>query len=309
MNTEKGIGIDIGGTSVKGVLLDNSGTILEKAVLSMEDMDGTDASGELYWKTNVKNMVEKLQSSCDQTVDFLGISAPGLISKDNLHTAHMPGRLVELERFDWTNYLQRKTAVRMLNDAHAALYAEMFCGAAKGVQNVIMLTIGTGVGGAVAIEGKLYQGSIGRGGHFGHICLDPDGSLDITNTPGSLEEAIGNVSVKQRSQGKYKTNFELVKAYEQSDVQATEIWLRSIKLLACGLISLINAFDPEAIVIGGGLVNAGESLFGPLRKFMNKIEWQPMGVRIDPVPGRFGEYAGAIGAGLFSFEQSLRIQE
>lgn len=309
MKVVRGIGIDIGGTSVKGVLLDNSGAILEKAILSMEDMDGIDASGEPYWKTKVKVMVEKLEGGCEATVGYLGISAPGLVTRDNMHTAHMPGRLVGLERFDWTKFLQRTTAVRMLNDAHAALYAEMCCGAAKGYQNVIMLTIGTGVGGAVAIGGKLYQGSIGRGGHFGHMCLDPDGSLDITNTPGSLEEAIGNVSVKQRSQGQFKTNFELVRGYEQGDKQATELWLRSVKLLACGLISLINAFDPEAIVIGGGLANAGESLFGPLRKFMNKIEWQPMGVRVKAAPGRFGEYAGAIGAGFFSFDQKLRIKK
>lgn len=116
----------------------------------------------------------------------------------------MPGRLHGLEGFDFTNHLQQSRPVPVCNDAHAALLGEAWVGAAKGYDSVIMLTLGTGVGGAAIVNGRMLCGRIGRAGHFGHTSLDPWGKPDICNAPGSLERAIGNCTIQERGQGRYE---------------------------------------------------------------------------------------------------------
>ncbi len=182
------------------------------------------------------------------------------------------------------------------NDAHAALVGEMWLGAARNLRDVVMLTLGTGVGGALALDGKLVVGRMGRAGHFGHICLDADGAKDIAGTPGSLEDAIGNHTVFARSEGRFADTHALVAAFRAGDAEAGEVWLRSVRRLACGIVSLVNAFDPEAVIIGGGIAKAGEALFEPLAGFLDELEWRPGGHRVRIVPAALGEWAGAAGA-------------
>jgi glucokinase len=117
----------------------------------------------------------------------------------------------------------------VLNDGHAALLGEAWLGSARGFQNVILLTLGTGVGGAAILDGKLLRGQIGRAGHLGHICLDPDGPRDVCGTPGSLEVAIGNCTIGERSRGRFQTTHELVAAYRDGDLEAAGIWLESVR--------------------------------------------------------------------------------
>jgi glucokinase len=208
----------------------------------------------------------------------------------------MPGRLHGLEGFAWTEFLASPKPVRVLNDAHAALLGESGIGAARGFQNVIMLTLGTGVGGAAMVDGKLLRGAIGRAGHLGHTCLDPNGSPDVCGTPGSLEFAMGNYSLKDRSGGHFQMTQELIKAYESGDARASVIWLKSVQILACAICSFVNILDPEAVIIGGGIARAGRALFDPLQKYLDPIEWRPGGARVKIVPAVLGEFAGAYGA-------------
>ena len=119
----------------------------------------------------------------------VGISAPGLPNKENTAIAFMPGRLGGLENFIWKDYLQ--CPVYVLNDGVAALVAEAKTGAAKEATNAVMVTLGTGVGGALLINKKAFQGSFNKAGHIGHIVIDSTGDKDVTNMPGSLEECIG----------------------------------------------------------------------------------------------------------------------
>jgi glucokinase len=95
----------------------------------------------------------------------------------------MQGRLNGLQGFVWTDFLDSPRPVVVLNDAHAALLGEVWKGAARGYNNVILLTLGTGVGGALLIDGRLAQGNIGRAGHLGHVSLNSDGAPDIAGTP------------------------------------------------------------------------------------------------------------------------------
>ncbi|HEX6716537.1 MAG TPA: ROK family protein [Pyrinomonadaceae bacterium] len=176
------------------------------------------------------------------------------------------------------------------------MLGEVWQGAAKGYRNVILLTLGTGVGGAVLVDGRLIKGQIGRAGHLGHISVNSDGPPDIVNTPGSLEQMIGNYNLTERSAGRFTSTRKLVQAHLQGDGEATKIWLRSIFHLAAVIASFINSFDPEIVIIGGGIAQAGSALFDPLRQQLDQFEWRPMGHRVPIIPAMLGEKAGAIGA-------------
>ena len=231
---------------------------------------------------------------------LIGISAPGLPNESNSAIAYMPGRLHGLENFDWSARLKTRTYV--LNDAVAALMAEARFGAARNKKNVVMLTLGTGVGGAILIGGKPYQGAYGKAGHIGHMVIDSTGDADIVGMPGSIEDAIGNCTIEKRSLGKYSSTDKLLEAFRNGDDFAREIWLTSVRKLAIGLASLTNILSPEMIILGGGITESWEELTEPLEEYMAKYEWRTGGNRAEIVRAQFGDLAGAVGAACFARE-------
>jgi glucokinase len=288
---EYAIGIDLGGSSVKAVAVTRDGQTLSKQNTNF------DPDAAMDWAKTIKQMVALLETRQNPTAaSALGLSAPGLASRDQQKIVCMPGRLQGLEGLNWTSFFKSKNPVPVLNDAHAALLGESWLGAARGLENVFMLTLGTGVGGAAIVDGKLLRGHIGRGGHLGHIALDPDGLPDVTGMPGSLEMVIGNCTIESRTHGRFATTHDLVAAYLKGDCEAASIWLESIKNLACGIGSLINVLDPEAVIIGGGIARSGAALFEPLQKALDQVEWRPTGNIVKLLPAQLGEFAGAYGA-------------
>ena len=269
------LGIDLGGTNIKAVCVTEAGAIIDQASRATED----NASG--IFAQHVAALVEELQRKHGEAAR-IGLSAPGLAARDGRSISFMPGRMQGLENLDWTDLLETKHSVLVLNDAHAALLGEIWLGAGKGVRNAFLLTLGTGVGGAAFCDGRLLKGQLGRAGHLGHISLDIHGAKDIVNTPGSLEDAIGECTIKARTSGAYASTRELVDAANRGDVRAKEIWLRSVHKLACAIASLINVLDPEVVIIGGGIAQAGAALFEPLEAAVRKFEWQPAGHRVQP---------------------------
>jgi glucokinase len=246
-------------------------------------------------------MVQYFQSYWQSPIDAVGLSAPGLPDVTNRSITFMPSRLPGLENFFWQEYLGLPTWV--LNDAHAALMAEATFGVAKKFKNVLLMTLGTGVGGGVLINGQLYQGLSQMAGHLGHMTVNAnDDECSIVGVPGSLEYAIGNYSIERRTRGRYSSTWELVEAYRKGDSFATYIWLASMKTLAVSLSSLVNAFSPECIVLAGGITLADDALFGPLRDFMDIYEWRPGGKFTPIVQAYFGDMAGAIGAAGFAIK-------
>ena len=283
------IGIDLGGTNIKFVVLSNDGELLDYITCETADSDRS-------WAETIKRNVRQLQAQRGQPPCHIGIAAPGLAANDAKSIAYMRGRLEGLEGLVWTDFLASPHPVFVLNDAHAALLGELWQGAAKGYCNVVLLTLGTGVGGAVLADGRLLKGHIGRAGHLGHISVNSDGAPDIVGTPGSLEEMIGNYNIAERTAGRFNSTRELVEAHLNGDSDATRIWLRSIFHLAAAIASFINAFDPELVVIGGGIAQAGPALFDPLAEYLDRFEWRPMAVRVPIRMAALGDRAGAIGA-------------
>ncbi len=293
------LGIDIGGTKIKTVILDDKGTVLEQEEFLTED--GSQEK-ELWKKKIIALIGEKSEHYTRLNPGALkcGISAPGLVDPENKMTLHMPERLEGIENFNWSHELQRD--IRILNDGHSACLAEYESFyRAEGIQNLLMLTLGTGVGGGIIIDGKLYQGNLQRAGHVGHMTVDVNGVPTMTNMPGSLEHAVGNFSVSERTGEKYKSVRQLVDAYENGDPKAAEWWSESVKKLAVALASLTNILAPELIILGGGITaGAGNSLFEPLKMFMSDYEWRPGGYQTKITEAKLGGYAGAIGAAFFA---------
>ncbi|MGV3558299.1 ROK family protein [Larkinella arboricola] len=290
----KAIGIDIGGTRIKGVLIDaQTGTVLHRVITPTNDRE------DGQWKDAVADTFRQLKAGADGAVAGVGLSAPGLPTPANDAIACMPGRLPGLEGLNWSAFLGQP--VRVLNDAHAALMAEARFGAARNIQNALMLTLGTGVGGGLLVNGNLYQGFYQMAGHLGHIPVQADSSqLGITGTPGSLEDAIGNATVSRRSYGRYAMTNELLEAYHRQEPLATLVWLTSVRHLAVAIAGLANAFSPEVVILGGGITQAGEALFGPLESFLALFEWRPAGKKTTIRKAHFEDWAGAIGAAGFA---------
>ncbi len=295
MSEKYTLGIDLGGTNIKAVLLDEQCKTLEECSDSTRDHEGNQP-----WKQGVRDLFHSFQEKTGGKIDKIGISAPGLASEDNSFIAHLPNKLEGIEEFHWSEFLGMETKV--LNDAHAALMAESQMGSGKGYDSIILLTLGTGVGGGVIYEGKLLQGNKGRAGHFGHISVSNNRVRSIVGTPGTLENAIGETTVKERSYGRYQSTKDLVEAYRAGDTFATLIWLRSLQQLTRGIVSLINAFSPDIVIIGGGITKAGDALFDPLNDFMDVYEWRPGGFKTPIVRAELGDYSGAVGAGVFAMK-------
>ena len=291
------IGIDLGGTNIKTAAVTPDGKILFQSQEPTNEVASA-------WAERIREQIGRIQAQQAAPALCVGLAAPGLAAPDGRSIAWMQGRMASVQGLDWTTYLYPETVreaatsrvVPVVNDAQAALLGEAWIGAAAGSRNVMLLTLGTGVGGAALVDGHLLRGHIGRAGHLGHICLAPDAPADIVGTPGSLEDAIGDCTLTQRTNGRFASTEQLVHAYRAFDADASAVWLRSVYLLACGIASLVNVLDPEVVILGGGMVKAREALFTPLQAHLDQMEWRPTGSQVRVAPATLGEMAGAVGA-------------
>ncbi len=175
------IGIDLGGTHINAASVSESGEILDRVTGETRDRA---APGT--WVETIRGLRAQIESRRGEPTAGIGVAAPGLAAADGRSIASIPGRLAGLQGLDWASALGAAVPVRVLNDGHAALLGECWRGAAAGRRDVVLLTLGTGVGGAIVSDGRLLTGASGKAGHFGHMTLDPDGPPSIAGMPGSI---------------------------------------------------------------------------------------------------------------------------
>jgi glucokinase len=310
--TRKAIGIDFGGTSVKpGVVL--GGKVIEFA----ERIPTRSHTGAEPLLAAVVQAVEELRTKHPE-VCALGAGLPGMVDSIN-------GRVHELSNVPgWkdvglTKLLEERTGlpVAIDNDANAATYAEWLYGAGRDGVNVVMVTLGTGVGGGLILDGRLYRGSQLGAGEIGQMTLDPNGVPGHYGNFGALEKYVGNMQIAQLGQALYRavgltkseeecSPIALEKAANAGDPVATQVWAEVGFHLGSTLCDIVWLLNPDRIVIGGGVAKAGEYVFGPIRKTIEERTMKIFHEKLKIVPAALGNDAGIIGSAALALEKAAK---
>jgi glucokinase len=204
------------------------------------------------------------------------------------------------------------------NDATAAAAAEHRYGAGAGARNMVYLTISTGVGGGVVADGRLYRGA-GNGAELGHVTVDWHGrACRGCGRPGCLEAYVSGTSIAERARealaaGGGSSSLAALAAPTAADVAAAAragdrlaqaVWDETVAALACGLTSIVNVFEPEIVVLGGGVSRAGEQLLAPVREWVREHAMEPAGRSVEIVAAALGDQVGVVGAAAIVYEQA-----
>ena len=293
------IGVDLGASNVRAGIVD------EKGRVSNFKKERT-STPEKFLKFLASILDSKAVYAKFGTNLGIGIGAPGQLDLEKGKILQSPN-LPSFNNFEIVPKVKNELnlPVFLERDTNVALLGEAWVGAAKKAKNVIMLTLGTGVGGAILISGKLYHGQHGLGGEMGHITIDVSGPVCTCSQKGHLEAYLGLVGVR-RDYG--MDHWTLIDKVEKGDEKAFEIAKRLGEILGIGLASLINVFDPEIIILGGGLSELGEVLLTPAKKIAEKKALvRPLKTKI--VISQLGDFSGIIGAAKLAFSTPNSLGE
>jgi glucokinase len=294
------IGVDLGGTKIAAGAIDRRGAV------TVRSERPTPTSSEEELLRALDELIERISEQVGG-VEALGFGIPSTIDQRSgraVSSVHIPLSDVDLrgrmgERFE--------LPVAIDNDGNAAAIAEWKLGAGVGAQDMIMVTLGTGIGGGLILDGKPYRGSIGAGAELGHMVLKYDGPQCIGSCPGrghfeALVSGTAADAVARSVLSPDSTGRDLVRLAHEGDARATEALAGLGRILGAGLASLVNVFNPEVIVLGGGFGMAGELLLAPARDVVATEALAPGRELVRIVPAELGPKAGLIGAGLIAFE-------
>jgi len=286
---ERVAAIDVGGTTLKCALFDHRG----RADVQARRPTRADRGPEAV----VESILELSEELCAQEPrpSAIGIAVPGLVrdadgfvlEATNLGLHEVPMRELASRRLE--------PAVAVLHDVRAAALAEGLLGAARGRSDYLLLTLGTGVGAAVVIDGRPYMGAHGLGGELGHVSVDPHGPRCGCGGIGCLE-ALASAGALARRYGQSADGAEVAARAAAGERAAVELWNDALDALARAIVHYQTLLDPELVVLGGGLASAGGALFEPLRKRVRR--WTRFGEPVSIVPAALGEDAGCWGAAI-----------
>jgi glucokinase len=309
-SSELAIGVDIGGTKVLGGVVDLTGKIL-RTFRANTPREGGDALNQV-----IADVVSELQTT--HKTESIGISAAGLVSSDRQTMLGAPN-IKDWDGVNIAKALNKISGINSIveNDANCAAWAERVFGAGKGQENIIMITVGTGLGGAAIVDGRPLRGANGTGAEFGHMRFVHEGELCGCGIRGCFEQyASGSALMRQTKAAIVKDPEEardllargdgttagllgshITDAARAGDKLAIGLLEKSGNWLGEGIASLSMLFDPSIVVIGGGVIDAGELLLEPARRaMMREIPF----VGKHPVPeivaAKLGNDAGLVGA-------------
>jgi glucokinase len=302
------LALDIGGTKLAAGVVGRSGDVLSFVVESTLADEGPERGLERLFALG-RRAVDGAGVDWAQ-VSSVGIGCGGPLDAQRgvlIAPPHLPGwrdvPLIALaeEAFGLPAVLE--------NDATAAAAGEHRYGAGAGTRNMIYLTISTGVGGGIVIDGKLYRGASGNGGELGHVTVDCDGRpCRGCGRKGCLEAYVSGTSVAERAQEAGMgdvTASDVSAAASAGDLVAIEVWNGTTDALACGLTSIVNLFEPELVVLGGGVVSGtGEQLLAPVRARVRAESMKPAGDAAELVQSVLGDRVGVVGAAAIAYERA-----
>lgn len=307
------VGIDLGGTFIKGGIVDEAGNVLLVDKTPTEKKKGEDGAEGVA--ANIAALVQSLmarQGLKTSDVQGIGMGAPGMIDSKT-------GVVIYWNNMGWKDFalgekVQALTGlpVKIANDANVAAIGEVKFGAAKNYQNAVMITLGTGVGGGVVADGKLVEGNKGAGAELGHSVIVYGGEQCTCGRKGCLEayaSATALIRATKRAMEAHKESkmweigaIEKVDGktafdYWETDAYAKEVVDNYITHLACGIVNFANVFRPEVIILGGGVCAEGERLVKPLQAILDReIFAGNKGPQVPIVIAQLGNSAGLLGA-------------
>lgn len=306
------IGIDLGGTNIVAGVVDEDYRIIATAK--------TKTNLPRDAKSICHDMSQMAVKACENAgitlddVEWIGVGTPGIANSDTGVVEYSCN--LGFENTPVAEYIKEETGkpVFIENDANAAAYGEFVAGAAKGTKNAVAVTLGTGVGGGIIIDGKIYSGFNYAGAEIGHTVIEVDGPQCSCGRRGCFEvfsSATGLIRMTKEAMEKDKSSimWDCLKdngevdgrtafnAMRKGDKSAKEVTDKYIKYLAVGITNLINTFQPEVLCIGGGVCNEGDALLLPARELVKKEVYTRNSKRnTEIVIAELGNDAGIIGA-------------
>ncbi len=296
-------GFDLGGSQLKYGLIDEGGKILRQ--------------GTVETPTKIKYLLPLLETTwgnlkkeAKNPITACGFGFPGIFHLED-RKIHRSPHFPELDHYDLIPALSRviDTPFYVNNDANMAAFGEYKLGAGRGVQSMVLLTIGTGIGTGIILDGKLWQGKCGYAGELGHAPVNPEGDSCPCGSRGCLETEVSAPTIV-KSYKKLKKLDEDVSAEEvcrrakKGDSEALQVYVRLGCFLGIGLSIAINLLNPEKILLGGGVMKAGDFIFSHALPEAKKRSFTPAFDCCRIEQAALGNNAGFIGAALWSKEQS-----
>ncbi|MFC1910132.1 ROK family protein [Chloroflexota bacterium] len=312
------LAVDIGGTKILATIISPDYKIMAEERLASVAFEGPDAVISRIF-SGIDTMLG--QYKCQQ-LHSISIASAGIIDTNQgiiTHSPNLPG---------WVNMPLRgiikdryKMDTHLINDASAAALSEHRFGAGRGLYDLVYVTVSTGIGGGIIIDGRLYTGASGCAGEVGHMIIDAAGQECLCGSRGCLEAlssgiAMAREAVKRMKNGENtllrqmsggntdKITAELIAdAARRGDKLAIDVINQAASYLGMGLANIVNIFNPEMIIIGGGVSKMGGLLFEPAKRVMNEKAFKLPAGAVRVVPAELGDNMGVLGAAVFALEQ------
>ncbi|RJP29048.1 MAG: ROK family protein [Candidatus Omnitrophota bacterium] len=300
------IAFDVGGTNLKSALLDSANNIIDSSSTSTSDFKSKDSL--IHAIVNQASGIKSRNKLNNQRILGVGVGLPGPVDFKNgvvYSLTNIPGwRDVPLKKL-----LRKKLGLDVFvdNDAKLMAMAEFHAGAAKGANTAVCITLGTGVGGGLIIDGRLHRGFNNAAGELGHMPLNEAGAKCNCGSYACLETYIGNKVIMGKAKNAFGRQVSLEELSRMSKADngiAKKIWRDSGRQLGIVLSGIVNLLNPDCIVIGGGVSNAGKVLFDEVRRTVKDRAMVVQARHVKVIKAMLGNDAGLIGAGIL-VKQSL----
>ncbi len=313
------IGIDLGGTTLKGALVSSAGEIIHEIRFGTEQRNSEQLLAQIVEAVRTLSQNEKAAGRARA----VGIGVPGLVNRKTNRIEVMPN-LPELSKIDLKTELTRETSLPVIldNDANSAAYGELMVGAARDRQDVFFISMGTGIGAGLIINGQIYRGAAGFAGEFGHMTIDPEGIECACGNIGCLETIASGPNIVRRTRERlYRdrtsslsrlaiprdrefTAEDIAHAAREGDEMAQVMMERTGMFLGIAIAAVINLLNVEIVVMGGGVMEAGDLILKPTVKETRRRAFPPSFGSCEIVIAELGPSAGMIGAALLARDQA-----
>lgn len=301
------IGVDLGGTKISTALSTLEGNILSQTVVPTNARDGEEKVLNRIIST-IEEVINGANVPKDE-IGAIGIGSPGPLDAKKgviITTPNLPFKNYNVvqpirEKFDIPAYID--------NDANVAAIGEFMFGAGKGKENIVFFTVSTGVGGGAVLNGQAYRGNTSNALEIGHMTVNPNGPRCNCGNIGCLEAISSGTAIGKRGQEaveskvetslrKYDqiTSYEVFVEAKNGDEVAMEIIDNAMNYLGIGVANAISIFDPEMVIIGGGVSKVGDIMFDKVKEVVNKRCFKSMAESCEIVPAGLGSDAGVMGA-------------